>query len=131
MTSDTKYAIKIHKKPSADATQVSIEVTRNGEHSHQQKTQIRRGDRDRVAEDCLLVANGSAKNYVDHLKGVGVQDPPSVDAIRKIVQEMMSKELVSTCWMTNLQFSVENFKVSSPGRYIHGFIQVLDVKPNN
>jgi hypothetical protein len=95
------YQFKIDESPDSKASFVVITVSRSQTHNHEkQHKQIRGEDRVLLAEECMLETNGSAKNFCDKLRGKGIA-PPNVETVRKIVSEVINKEMGSTCWITN------------------------------
>ena len=58
-----------------------------------------------------------------------MKNPPSIEAIRKMLHKYKALEFESTCWITNMLFLKETYIGMYRGREIDGFIQEFEVKP--
>ena len=84
----SSYMFKVNKKLEEKDSIDFFKVKRSKPHgNHDLKKQNMRGpNRTKVAEDVILKSNGSTKNYVESLRGAGVNDIPSQTVIRKVVK---------------------------------------------
>jgi hypothetical protein len=150
-TTDCKvsYKLVIEKKQEQDtdeapSNRLMIKITRTNDHQHQQpkKQQLRGEERNEVVLRCLSEANGSASDFVDKIISTQVMAGEALpdllkekssalkDAIRKAMHEYMNQEMVSTCWITNVNFIADSLKVSMPGPKMSGYVQRFQVAPD-
>jgi hypothetical protein len=93
-------------------------------------------ERIEMAMECISTSNGSAHDYVNKiisqqvLAGEDLPQAVSHDKLKNIcrsaVSEFMNKDMVSTCWITNLLDVIDTLKISVGGDKIKGFVQRFD-----
>jgi hypothetical protein len=130
----------INERPNTESKSfVEVQVTRIGEHEHAifKKPALRGEKRVEVAKECISLSNGSASAYVDGivgecmLAGEPIKPNVSTDAykatVRKAVFEMHNEQMVSSCWITNVQYVADTSRALLDGKKLKGYVQRFDV----
>lgn len=118
----------------------TVNLFKSGEHTHKIFNNQLRGDsRDKVVQDVILNSNGSAEDWVNkqitekHLAGEEVPDVKDAKKVKNVVRnalhEYMNKEMVSTCWIANLQYVSQTSRILLNANKIQGYVQKLDIEP--
>ena len=124
------YSIKVNEDPrQTSANLVNVDITRKQEHKHDldKKTRITKDERVQVYEEVKLNFNGSAKNYVDALKGCGSTQNPTYAVVRQILSEQKNLDMISTDWITNILAATDAADNFVQGNKVFGYVQTLDV----
>lgn len=111
-----------------------------GEHKHDVgKKQLRGEERQIVAQQVILNSNGSTHDYVNnmitdyYMAGEAIPDYASAQKLknwfRQAVSEYMNTEMVSTCWITNLNYVSEATRVMLDTCKLKGYVQQCDIQP--
>ncbi|CAF1096206.1 unnamed protein product [Brachionus calyciflorus] len=133
------YSVSIKEKSTNPATSfMMVNVTRKNEHLHNQnferKVQIRGEERLNIAKKVMSECNGSAIAFVDKLAATGEKNLPSEHVIRNVIHEYVNKEMVSTCWITNLLHSADSaehfLKSTRKKDGINGYVQNFEIHKN-
>ena len=115
-TSKAAYKFRIKNSPSENRTHVDVDVSHDAHFDHSakpsQNLQIRGKDRIEVAEEVLLRFKGSAKAYVEEKRSTHNVNL-SQDVVRKVVNEYVNGEMVSTCWKKKINGFVKQFEVDN------------------
>lgn len=142
---EVKYSLTMRHKPSKeddDKGFYEVNVLKKGQHLHKVlNTQLRGDARQDVVDDVLLNHNGSAEDWVNHmvtdayLAGDDVPDVVSAkrskNVVRNAVSDYMKREMVSTCWITNVQYIAQTSKSLLEATKVRGYVQKFDVSLND
>ena len=129
-TCKAAYKFTIKNSPPENRTHVDVDVSHDAHSDHStkpsQNLQIRGEDRVKVAEEVLLRFKGSAKVYVDEKRSTH-NVYLSQDVVRKVVNEYVNGDLVSTCWIINMLHAIDMAEATIIGKKINGFVQQFEV----
>ena len=78
-----------------------------------------------MVSEMHMATNGSAKNFVDHLNGIGETNAPNATTLRKMKSQVNNKDMISTDWIQNVHHvidaQVELIRCSKFNGYVRSF----------
>ena len=99
-------------------------------HAAGKSTALRGAKRQKVAEDIILTANGSAVNYRDMQKADNKEVKP-LYVYRNCASEYRKRNDVSDSWLTNLHAAADACRATLPHTKLPGYVQICDVSKFN
>ena len=79
-----------------------------------------------MVTEMQMTTNGSAKNFADHVRGTGVTNAPSVDALQRMKSQEKNKDMLSTDWIQNAHHAIDSQIELIRGTKLNGYVRSFE-----